>query len=141
MSEHMDKVGLVLSESLSDSEFDIFLSLLRHFRKTQVFDIISHIIQSKENFLLFLDSLASDNIRVPSRKESLRILDAAVIYSYYLRQPYATHEAKVTVTAKHFKSNFKSVNRMISVVANALANDTLMTEGANNDACGDQKPE
>jgi len=129
MSEHTDRVGLVLAESLSEHDHDIFLALLRHSKKTQIFDIISHIFQSNENFLLFLDALASDTIRVPSRKDTLKALDAVSIYSYYLKQPYESHEAKINVTAKHFKSNTKSINRIISTVAKVLANDPILSEG------------
>jgi len=141
VSEHIDKVGLILSESLSDSEFEIFLALLRYFRKTQVFDIISHILQSNENFLLFLDALAVDNIRVPSRKDTLKILDAVSIYSHYIKQPYASHKARVSATAERFKSSFKSINRTIYIVASVLANDPLLAEGDVSDDCGCLKQE
>ena len=128
MADDYGKQGLILSESLSDEEFDMLLALLRHTRKTQIFDVISHIIHSKEDFLLFLDALASDVIRVPSRKETLKVIDAVAIYNFYRKQPYETHDARIKITAKRYKMNIKSVNRIVDVVSNVLASDVIFSE-------------
>ena len=124
----LDKAGLVLSETLTDEEFETFLTLLRNAKKTQIFDVIAHIIGDRRAFLVLLDALAADVVKMPSRKELLRAIDAAVIYSNYCRQPYATHEAKVKATVARFRSNARAVSGMVSVVRKVLSKDIISSE-------------
>lgn len=104
------KSGLLAQEQLTDPEFENFLNLLREVKQTTLFDFLYYIL--KEETLLVLDTFAEQSIKLPSREETMKLLDYARIYTYC-----KAHESDPEVyrkASKKFQRRTQSIQRILA---------------------------
>jgi hypothetical protein len=110
------KVGMLAQENLSLEEISVFLDLLRATKKTTAYDILYYILA--EEFLIVLDSLEGESLRVPSRDETLKLIDYAKIHTFlnaHRENPHAIKDA-----ADRFQRRTQSITRIEKKVQELL---------------------
>lgn len=110
------KTGMLSQEELSQGEMETFLSLIGIVKATSIYDFLYYIL--KEETLLFLDTFASENIKIPSRDETIKMLDYARIHEFLNkngRDPRALKEA-----ARRFQRRTQSIQRIDQKVQELL---------------------
>jgi hypothetical protein len=116
----MEKSGIFSLIEINDKESSLLLAYLRTVNKTPAYDFISYLIGIE--YLQFLDLLAGNTLKVPSRKSLFRDLEYIKIYNY-VREKKFTIESVRTV-AKLYNKNISFVKRAVIKISKSL-NETL----------------
>ena len=117
------KSGLLASESPSKEEMDVFLTILRETRNTNLYDFLNYIMA--EETLMFMDVFAGETLKLPSREDTAKDLDHARIYLFVKlnqKDPGIIQRA-----AKKFQRRSQSITRIVGRV------ETLMKKGVERD--------
>lgn len=121
----VDNITKLSSESLSDKETETLLTLLRVQKGTRIFDIIYYILEDPSLLILFLNTMAGDTIKVPSREDILKLIDYVHIYTYYKSLPEQEYMEKCRKTAQVFKRRTQSVQRIVQKVETSLREEVI----------------
>lgn len=110
------KTGMLSQEELNNTEMETFLRLLGVVKGTTVYDFLYYIL--KEEVLLFLDTFASENMKIPSRDETIKMLDYARIHEFL--NSHGRDSSALKEAARKFQRRTQSIQRIDQKVKELL---------------------
>lgn len=119
----MEKSGIFSLIEINDKESKLLLTYLRNTNKTSAYDLINYLIGI--DYLQFLDLLAGNTLKIPSRKSIYRDLEYIKIYNFVKEKKFSTDS--IRTVAKLYTKNISFVKRAIIKISKSLNEELPIT--------------
>lgn len=117
-----NKIGRVSNTHMSDSETETFLKIIESQRGLDAVKVLHYIIQDQDLLLLILDALAGETMRIPSREETIKMIEYSQIWETYKRTTGEPLE-RARETALIHKRRTQSIQRIIQKVEELIGGE------------------
>lgn len=115
-------IGRISNTVLSDEETETLLKIIEAQKGTTAPRLVQYIIQDPETLLLLLDALAGETIKMPSREETIKMVEYAQIWETY-QKAEGTPIERARKTAVRHKRRTQSIQRIIQKVEELIGGD------------------
>ena len=116
----MEKSGILALTSLKDRETEILIKYMSGSRKAPYLDYLNIILG--KDLLRFIDLFSGETIKVPTRDETIKIINYIKIYVYLNDRGFT--DGAYESASKVFARRRNSIKRIVDKVESTILKDT-----------------
>lgn len=120
------KIGYISLFDLSDDEFNTLLDYFEFKKKSPSVRYLASLI-GKEAFLEMMDLFSSDTIKMPTRAESIKILNYISIYHYLKDRDFS--DISYQKAKGLYKRKMESLESIVNTINNLNSSEEFEDEG------------